>query len=237
MKKALSVGIIILLAIGASFVVYASNVSNSRHNMLLPEQMTSTGTQEVCVFCHTPHQSTTTAALWNRADSAVSNYTVYGDPFGSMVGDGADMQPSGVSRACLSCHDGTVAIDSVNNPSPDNYVPGMNTIVGGWLTGGFGGAILNGSGLIGTSLADDHPISMNYLSGPAPTADPDLQPIDSGESTVTGYWTLKTVPLFANGGNYTVECGSCHNVHDNEFEPFLRFSNDNSFLCLTCHNK
>ncbi|MFQ6079522.1 MAG: cytochrome c3 family protein [Thermodesulfobacteriota bacterium] len=33
-----------------------------------------------------------------------------------------------------------------------------------------------------------------------------------------------------------MECGSCHNPHDNSIRPFLRNTNENSALCLTCHN-
>jgi len=32
-----------------------------------------------------------------------------------------------------------------------------------------------------------------------------------------------------------VQCGSCHNVHNNTNTPFLRISNVNSALCTTCH--
>jgi len=35
----------------------------------------------------------------------------------------------------------------------------------------------------------------------------------------------------------TMECASCHDVHDNGIAPFLRLSNDASAMCLTCHNK
>ncbi|MCF6192532.1 MAG: cytochrome c3 family protein [Candidatus Hydrothermae bacterium] len=34
-----------------------------------------------------------------------------------------------------------------------------------------------------------------------------------------------------------VQCGTCHNPHDNTNAPFLEASNTGSQLCLTCHLK
>lgn len=70
--------------------------------------------REVCVFCHTPHGGTVVgggaAPLWNRAVNT-AGYTPYAGP--NM--DNLPGQPVGVSLACLSCHDGTIAVDSLIN--------------------------------------------------------------------------------------------------------------------------
>ncbi|MEO6486324.1 MAG: cytochrome c3 family protein, partial [Thermoanaerobaculia bacterium] len=44
---------------------------------------------------------------------------------------------------------------------------------------------------------------------------------------------LKKIPLFAG----TMQCASCHNVHDPLNVPFLNISNAASALCTTCHIK
>ena len=64
---------------------------------------------EICVYCHTPHNSDPIAPLWNRQLPSTTNYKVYTSPNFDSKNDG----PDGISLACLSCHDGTVAVDAV----------------------------------------------------------------------------------------------------------------------------
>jgi predicted CXXCH cytochrome family protein len=73
--------------------------------------------------------------------------------------------------------------------------------------------------VIGTDLHDDHPVIVPYVVVPGKFKD------------VSGSTAVK---LFDG----KVECASCHNPHlveDNQH--FLRSTNENSALCLTCHNK
>lgn len=70
-------------------------------------------------------------------------------------------------------------------------------------------------------LQNDHPVNMNY--------DPLL---DNGLDTAAN---VKTAGLKLFGVSDTVQCASCHNVHNNTNAPFLRVSNAGSGLCLTCH--
>jgi predicted CXXCH cytochrome family protein len=69
-------------------------------------------------------------------------------------------------------------------------------------------------------LSNDHPINMTH----DPVA-------DTGLKTVA---TVTSAGLVLYGTN-TVQCGSCHNVHNNANTPFLRISNASSALCTTCH--
>jgi hypothetical protein len=108
---------------GSKFT-YEGGVANTRHN--LTQRPIGGGAElmnpvrndygEVCVYCHTPHQASSAlpAPLWNRTTRA----TTYTMPL-SQASDGAAAQPGAASLACLSCHDGTVAIDSIiNMPGP-----------------------------------------------------------------------------------------------------------------------
>ncbi len=77
----------------------------------------------VCIYCHTPHGANKQiqAPLWNRTVS-YGNYMIYDKPTTLMR---PVDQPGPSSLTCLSCHDGTIAIDSVLNMpyagrSPDN---------------------------------------------------------------------------------------------------------------------
>jgi len=81
---------------------------------------------EVCVYCHTPHGANTTIAapLWNRTNVG-NTYTLYNIP---LTSGQTPTQPGVNSLTCLSCHDGTVAIDSiVNMPGSGRYSAAQQT--------------------------------------------------------------------------------------------------------------
>ncbi|CAB1370352.1 cytochrome c3 family protein [Denitratisoma oestradiolicum] len=109
------------------------SVANTRHNMT--QRQSSGGGpsaaimdpyrndyQEVCVYCHTPHAANTTVALplWNRTIK-VTTYTTY-EQLGTSTLTQSVSQPGPNSLACLSCHDGQTAVDSiVNMPGSGGY--------------------------------------------------------------------------------------------------------------------
>ena len=68
-----------------------------------------------CTFCHTPHGAISTSLLWNHTLSGQTyswddTATMAGTPFPTF----ADTAWKGPTAKCLSCHDGTVAVSSVN---------------------------------------------------------------------------------------------------------------------------
>ena len=156
---------------------------------------------EICIVCHTPHnaQALTSAPLWNHTYTTQTFNVYSGFDLDATVG-----QPSEASKLCLSCHDGTVALDSFGGATGTNPIG-------------------SGSANLGTSLTNDHPISMTYDGG--------LASSDGGLKDPTS----QAVAALLHSGK--VECSSCHDVHDNTVAPFLRMSNTNSALCLTCHDK
>jgi predicted CXXCH cytochrome family protein len=181
---------------------------------------TDTGwTGEICLPCHTPHNAYNFAPapdgtnelvpLWNHTQTT-SNFTVYSSPSGTL--NATDLtQPAGVSRACLSCHDGTVALDSFG--------------------GATGGTTIDGEANLGFDLSNDHPVSFTYDNALA-GADGELHPPGTTNSGLGG--TIANDMLFNN----QMECGSCHDVHGTPGLPaFLIKTNAGSALCLTCHNK
>lgn len=215
-KTTILVMIAVVSVLMAAQIAKAGLISGTKHD--LSSGNTSAGAiisnkNDVCVFCHTPHgaSTTNTTPLWNRTASAAT-YTLYS---GTMKA--ATAQPAGVSAACLSCHDGTVALDSlIKKPT------GLAMATSTKLTT----SMLNNTsnGLLGTDLSNDHPISIIYGQNSAPNL--------VAKSTVTA-----TLKLYGTAGSETVECASCHSVHDNANAPFLRISNAGSALCLTCHIK
>lgn len=186
---------------------------------------------QVCIVCHTPHdadanQQTSTpvaeAPLWNHTVTTAT-FTMYGDN-GTLQAI-EDPQPTGASLLCLSCHDGTVAVD--------DYDGGLN----------IAGPITNlETFYLGTDLRGKHPISILYdnLTDPmlhAPTNPVTIGGYDDGMGTVLPIrnGTVSSLMLF----NGKVQCNSCHDVHNTFVATpvaLLRISTVGSSLCLTCHN-
>ncbi len=161
--------------------------------------------EQICIFCHTPHNASPIQPLWNRY-LPVAAYSVYS----SNSLDAKPGQPTGSSKMCLSCHDGTIAVGSVI--SQDQIIQ----MAGGITT------LPPGASNLGTDLADDHPISFSYDSLLV-SKDPHL--IDPAGLPSDVHLDV----------NRELQCTTCHNAHDNSFGEFLVLSNDNSALCRTCH--
>jgi len=189
------------------------NVTNSKHNMSTRSGLTNYG--EVCVYCHTPHGGQTqNAPLWNR-NFSTQTYQMYNNTYSSTIDMVVAASPQGVSRACLSCHDGSIGLDVIiNRPNTDTSLAGS----GNTMPVNAGQFFAN----LGTDLQNDHPISVTYDN----VADPAFNAASGGK--IGG-----SLPLY--GGR--VECGTCHNPHNTTNTPFLRLSNSNSTLCKTCHIK
>lgn len=223
-----------IISVGMIFTgssAWGGVIAGSAHDFTRPN-VNFTGGQ-ICVACHTPHGGNTTvtdAPLWSHTLSGTTNYTLYSS---GTLNAGNLAQPSGVSKLCLSCHDGTVALDS--------YIGGAGTF--GVLTGTKAVAsTANGS------LANDHPIGFTFdtalANADGALFDPATRAVTIGSGgTRTKSGTVASLMLF----NGKLECASCHDVH-NTFtandgvantggSPLLRVSKAGSALCLTCHNK
>ncbi len=204
------------IAIAASAAALASmsmsgvalaGIADTKHNLSSSGNATFNGTSmttEICVFCHTPHGSYTgeAAPLWNR-EMPTATFTTY-DDLGSATLDGSITKVGSVSLACLSCHDGQTAMDSLLN------FPGSGTQANGSVNwtfedGNYNGAdetlgtnmntqgVLTGTGiaLIGTDLRNDHPVGILYAGGGVLTGtfnDPDFKPVSTKVVGTTTYW-------------------------------------------------
>lgn len=226
-----------------------------------PGPNTFTGTAELCVFCHTPHGGDTNASvpLWNRTLAAPGTYTTYSTVSSSSV-DGEVAPVGSVSIACLSCHDGTQAMDTLINTPGSGTDPAGFSASGNW---GTGADRPQGLANIGQDLQNDHPIGIQYGGGgitqaspAAPTNDPDFNaPANQVINSTTVWWvdsettpdgtrqktdmqlyTRSVAGIDAGANQPFVECASCHDPHVNT-QTFLRVSNDGSAVCLACHNK
>ena len=215
-----------------------AGVVGSKHDLTSSGGSPWSGSNDqVCIYCHTPHNASSVAPLWNRQLSG-EVFTPYGS--GSFDGAFVDPagQPTGESQLCLSCHDGVTALNSLLHGS-SNMVGGFDQLgdvyyPGSPFTSGMGPNIgenfpgSGGSGFEVNNLANDHPVSFIF----------DQALIDVDAAGGTAKLTLPTagdpVKLFGPASN-RLECTSCHNVHDDAIEPFLVRSNTGSALCFTCH--
>lgn len=192
---------VILLLSGVSGMSAHAGLVGSKHDFSLPGRSKAGG--DPCVFCHAPHTDVPARPLWNRRFGAVV-YT----PYSSSSMQATPGQPTGSSKLCLSCHDGTIAVSEVaSRPFP---------------VGLFGR--VKGRKNLGSDLSDDHPVSFVF--------DGTLS-ADDGElvhpATLTG-----VVQLDRMG---EVQCTSCHDAHSDRFGDFLLVDGEFSTLCNTCHTK
>jgi predicted CXXCH cytochrome family protein len=182
----------------------SASIVGSSHDFSTQLRFRASG--EVCVFCHTPHRlatdSSQIAPLWNRA-TTMASFTLYS----SASLNATPGQPDSNSKACLSCHDGTVAIDTFG--------------------GRTGMTIISGSRLLSTDLSNDHPVSFTYDAALA-TADGGLVTPASASAVSPG------IPLFA-GKLQCSSCHQVHD--NSTHPPFLRADRAGSQLCLRCHTK
>ena len=206
MRYALTLLIVSLLT-SASVQAQATSIVNTKHNLSTsgPGTFTSSNESRVCIFCHTPHRARSNAPLWNREDSR-ETYVLYD----SSTFGGITNQPSGSSKLCLSCHDGSIALGAVVHSDQTIMMqPGkeyLNT----------------GDSALGTMLDNDHPISFHYNSSKG----------GSGVEYVADTAISGPVNLDSAG---LMQCTSCHDSHNNQFGNFLLATDSHSDLCTSCH--
>ena len=261
LKKTVLVVVLLLIATNL-WAVKTLDVSAGRHNLTWdaprfnpsnePYLASASSEDEVCIFCHTPHGGTLNTPLWNRALPVATGFTHYTSATlsGYMTGPGmATREVKPESILCMSCHDGSAALNSIVNSSnrtgaaPDNstaYVLGFGPFPGPQI----GGAPNPAGGWspyidVSNNLSDDHPISFSY-SQSYTSKGGGLQTVADARAAGLRFFGPDTAT-----GNF-VECSSCHDPHvnyqagvggDAEYTPFLVTPNTGSALCLGCHIK
>jgi len=201
--------------------------------------------QRTCIFCHAPHNTIRLSPanggpgfgsgpqapdafdylpLWNHELTAnYASYTMYQNgPGAPQVGPKA-AAPGGVSLLCLSCHDGSISVNSYGNASQ----------LASSRSGG--GLPIFDEYAIGEAnyLGNHHPIGFSYNAVAA---------VDTGirDADIAALGAAGTVRDHLYGpGSTDMECATCHSVHNtgNTGETLLWRSDEDSRLCLTCHDK
>jgi cytochrome c553 len=231
MKKVLA-GVLAVASLAAAGSVYAgipaqTGVNGSLHDMRQFVATTKGQTyaathvdsmDRVCVFCHTPHNSTKATdssdyPLWNHdGTQTLTAYQPYvwatelnkGDngvtaDF-TIIGNQAIIGPS---RLCLTCHDGNIAVDQHNG-----NLAGVNALGN---TAQAGSNFISDRAKLGTDLTDDHPIGFDYNaiqayrelhSAGGADAQGNKEIVASTETFAIG--VSETADTFANQGVYNI---------------------------------
>ena len=217
--------------------------------------------KRICVFCHHPHNAMKPSdangqnggtmqysPLWNRSMSTVQfngyNNGLMQNPSDTTATDkrhflnatdagGTHIQ--GVSLLCMSCHDGATAMSAYsvgtgsgptttqNNRNAGNAIPVENT-------SSFEGDMNN-----------HHPMGFEYKKVTGEVAGGSVDDEIADSTTVMVPANGATIESLLYGPNQTMECVTCHDVHNTANQPgaerFLWRSDNQSNFCLTCHQK
>ena len=237
----------------AGTFIPGNGINGTVHDIptLYPAGGTETsGLNRICIYCHAPHNTYKLAGtgvgggvelgaaydylpLWNHTVSLndPSSFSMYNaGPGAPTTGHAATqaastgMVPGSESMLCLSCHDGSVAVNSYGTSA---WQPATSVSSGG-------GAI-NDSYSIGKDayLGNHHPVGFVYDDVQA--GDTEIRLSTTNMANYNG--TITTIADHLYGTR--VECGTCHSVHNknNTGERLLWRSDTASHLCLTCHDK
>jgi hypothetical protein len=196
-------------------------------------------TASVCGECHDVHKAPdpTRGPLWVHAPSANANsYKTY-DQAGSETFNALGLAVSlgTSSKACLSCHDGTVGINQQLKIGLDGTVNAKLTTLGN-TNGTASGLVLVPAGFVlavgGSDLTHVHPIGISYDA--AVTALNALNPDVAELNPKSGKFLTSNLQIqsqLKGPGQTQMECSTCHDIHNTRNIPH------GQSLCLSCHNK
>ena len=238
-----SMAVFVLVAVGHAQTT--SVIAGGPHDLSSGSALRNTNTTingQTCVFCHTPHGGGNTIPLWNRAAPSGAAYQLYVSSTSDVTTTTAQIVNT-VSGACLSCHDGTIAVDVLTGVNGLPFGPAVSFTRQGTAKATYGAAgtgannvMSGGLPFLGTDLRNDHPVAIVYETARAATPSEFVTQVINGAKITVG--STGPVPLYGTStANATVECASCHNPHNNSLGSFLRKSNAGSAICLSCHIK
>ncbi|MEW6003550.1 MAG: hypothetical protein AB1638_13015 [Nitrospirota bacterium] len=218
-----------------------AGIKETKHNLSASGLFSVRAVEEtqICIFCHTPHNSYPAQPLWNHELSAVQTYRSYwSETLQSYSQAESEAWPiDGYSKLCLSCHDGTVAVGAVYSRFEDILMVSSPCIdASGKLID-----VPECTGYIGTDLSGGHPLSIKYN-----------MILVNNRNSNTEFCRLNPPPLgdpyvklYPTKGEFGVQCTSCHDPHTNRsietrdgkpWPPFWQKETHDA-VCEVCHVK
>jgi predicted CXXCH cytochrome family protein len=206
-----------------------------------PHDLSALSNGDTCKFCHTPHGALPGTPGWSHKLSETVYKIYQSSSLDAKVG-----QPTGASKLCLSCHDGTVALTHTTK--------GLGRDV----------FITPGAANLGTDLSDDHPISFVYSDSlsaedvqirPPSTLPKELKLDRSNElqcTTCHDAHNNQFGHFLAMANQHSAMCTSCHDLigwsnSSHESSPAGVLGSNDSYLqeseygtvaengCRSCH--
>lgn len=239
MLKRFLVGLVALIPLMA----VAECLTNSAHDMTgraYDAGHADRVNRAVCDFCHTPvgEDSSASVPVWQPTRLLQGSYQL--TPTSMMQLSPITGAGGGSTYLCLTCHDGTQALEVSVTASPSGETHPVGVPYGGELTR--------------SHQFDAGAVSRRGFAVPTRdniNAEPvwwvDTSNVDVAGRTHRGQaqWREKSdVILYTRkvqqeGRSETtvpyVECASCHDPHQCETQSFLRIDNEGSTLCVSCH--
>jgi predicted CXXCH cytochrome family protein len=249
----LSAGVAVVVMSSTMSAQFTATIAGGPHDLSNGSAVRNTNATingQTCVFCHVPHGGSTAMPLWNRSNPTGAGYQLYTSSTMTATATAAAVA-GGISGACLSCHDGTIAMDVVTNVNGLAFgtapTGGSVTFTAGPNkkaaysngTGGSANVMSGGLPFMGSDLRNDHPVAIVYQT--ALTADPlHFTPVTQVGTKIYVNGAGGQLPLYGtSSSNATVECASCHDAHNNSLNGtnggFLRQANTGSQMCRGCH--
>lgn len=232
MKSKVLLAVTLLVGIAAS--AQAATIVGTKHDLssaiVSANSIHSTDVNQTCVFCHAPHNASTNKLLWSRT-TVSGPFTIYTSYNTGAMRTALSQNTLGAdssSLLCLSCHSLGTASAIITGVA--NNKGGTAAVYSGTTFPSLTGNMNN--------LTNDHPVGIDYQAAQTVATAAGLVAPTSG--TVVGVApAVGTVRLFksAVSGTNTMECASCHSVHDNSNGKFLALTNSQSNLCRVCHVK
>jgi len=240
MRNARTIGLIILMLAMVTAMSFAQKPSkayiiNSAHDLRAYETGgiavgNTSPSYALCNFCHIAHkrgsdtfQNWNGPLLWNHTISSTTSYGVYSS--NSFNGYGTDIADLGASNGpgyttsnlCLSCHDGTLAVDSF-------YV----AVQGATSTKKMGDI---SNDFVINNLTNTHPVNFTYYGASWIPQAGVLAPASMISVDAAG-----SVPL----ENGKMQCWTCHDAHNGKSGIFEQNFPSNGIptggvFCQYCH--
>lgn len=233
------------LATAAPGLLGDNNGANSHpHNLSSSSTAAvhSSTEDRICVFCHAPHGTSSSGALWNRDDST-ETFPLYAgaetlsDNPGVTGYDDTDQSayPNGSTRLCLSCHDGVTAIaEVINGGSLDPTGLGSKD-----LTDLIGTSERGAAAII--DLSNAHPVSFVFDAAALALYDTTPYPdVPTFQADLSGM-----LAGLLDSQN-RLQCGGCHDPHTDTYNPgvydlpmWRNYTGDDvadyDAVCESCH--
>ncbi|MBI2313861.1 MAG: hypothetical protein HYU77_15285 [Betaproteobacteria bacterium] len=220
-----------------------SDITTTKHNMarLVGAAIQGREDNQVCVYCHAPRARPADPAprpatlLWQRRGSGT--FIIYNDMGRLDLNEAPGIGSTSVM--CLSCHDGSQAFGITRQTYDHPFgVPYRGNIAGTAATAVAMAPVQDSD--LPFKTAHTRPFADFRPAQSAIVGNHRVWWVPTSPDSVTRRKT--DLPLYERNSGPDgesipfVECTSCHDPH-NDNVAFLRITNEQSRLCLGCHDK